>query len=135
MERSVDGTPIDDNDSRYFKSKDTSLAERFLQHHSTVKIVVIVDTHCVENGYFAWNKNGGGDYESCSLFEVSSSTLSFSPFRTLMTSIDPPRLYSPWRLQISIGCKRYTNPQPQNPDCEPCMWRLHLSGCCTKRVA
>jgi len=72
VERSVDGTPLDPNDDLFKMSKDTSLAEHFLNAHPMAKIVVIVDTHCLENGFFVWTGNSEDEYRACSLLEVST---------------------------------------------------------------
>lgn len=46
----------------------------FLTGHPTAKIIVIVDTHSIqETGTFLWNGTRAEDYESCSLFAVSIS--------------------------------------------------------------
>jgi hypothetical protein len=72
IERSVDGTPLDRNDQKFEQSKDTSLAERFLMSNEGARIVVIVDTHCLDNGRLVWTGTSADEYRACSLFEVSS---------------------------------------------------------------
>ena len=46
------------------------VAARFLVDHPTAKIVVVVDTHCVENGSFVW-KGAKSGFEACGMDEVS----------------------------------------------------------------
>jgi hypothetical protein len=72
IERSVDGTPLDHNDQKFERSKDTSLAERFLMSNDGARIVVVVDTHCLDNGRLVWTGTSADEYRACSLFEVSS---------------------------------------------------------------
>ena len=43
----------------------------FLQEHPMAKIVVIIDTHCLENGAFVYTGSSPGTYEACSLKTVS----------------------------------------------------------------
>jgi hypothetical protein len=45
--------------------------EEFLAKYETAKIVVIIDTHCENNGRFIYGTSGGPtDYQACSLEEV-----------------------------------------------------------------
>jgi hypothetical protein len=48
-------------------------AKRFLQDHPTAKIVVIVDTHCLDNGAFVYAGDSPDSYLGCMLPEVSTS--------------------------------------------------------------
>jgi hypothetical protein len=44
----------------------------FLKKHPTAKIIVIVDTHCLqESGEFIWSGGGQTDYGLCTLLSVS----------------------------------------------------------------
>ena len=46
----------------------------FLSQHPTAKIIIIIDTHSVENGAFAWTRNPkdpAGTFMTCYLYEVS----------------------------------------------------------------
>ena len=49
-------------------------AKAFLKDHPVAKIVVVIDTHCLENGAFVYAGNSNGNdpkmYEGCSLLEV-----------------------------------------------------------------
>lgn len=52
---------------------DTSeAAEDFLQEHLMAKIVVVIDTHCLENGFLLWRGTTADDYKACTLLEVST---------------------------------------------------------------
>lgn len=79
VERSIDGTSSDPSDSKFSRSKNTSIAESFLNNHPTAKIIIIVDTHALENGYFLWAKDSVDDPCGCSLLEVSVSYDSADP--------------------------------------------------------
>lgn len=47
-------------------------AERFLENHPTAKIVVVIDTHCLENGHYIYRGNNvDKDFEACQITEVS----------------------------------------------------------------
>ena len=44
----------------------------FLDQHPTAKIIVIIDTHCIqETGGFLWRGTDSESYQSCSLYDVS----------------------------------------------------------------
>ena len=49
----------------------TSEAGVFLKLHETARIVVIIDTHCLENSAFVWAGNSLDTYKGCFLYEVS----------------------------------------------------------------
>ena len=67
----MDGSPLDANDEMFTRSKDTSHVERFLRTHPLAKIIVIIDTHSLKNGFFAWTGNGKDiEFRACSLLEV-----------------------------------------------------------------
>ena len=44
--------------------------EEFLQEHKTAKIVVIIETHLMENGRFIWCGHNPDTYKVCTLWEV-----------------------------------------------------------------
>lgn len=71
IERSVDGSPLDPNDELFERSSDTSHAEKFLKTHTTAKIIVVIDTHCLESGSFIWTGTDAATYRACTLLEVS----------------------------------------------------------------
>ena len=51
-------------------------AETFLKRHRTAKIVVIIDTHCLdENGAFVYTGHSPDTYKACLLPEVSGVKL------------------------------------------------------------
>jgi hypothetical protein len=45
----------------------------FLEQFTTAKIVIVIETHCMENGCFVWKGTSADTYKACALFEVSSS--------------------------------------------------------------
>ena len=45
--------------------------EKFLREFPAAKIVVIIDTHCLDNGSFAYKGDSPGTYQGCGLLEVS----------------------------------------------------------------
>ena len=60
-----------DDDQVVTKSAPKVLKD-FLEKHTTAKIIVVVDTHSLSNGYFVWKGKSQDDYKACSLFEVSA---------------------------------------------------------------
>lgn len=53
---------------------DLRRALTFLGTHETAKIVVVIDTHCADNGFPMYAGNDSMSYQACSLFEVSLPT-------------------------------------------------------------
>jgi hypothetical protein len=47
----------------------------FLDTHPTAKIVIIIDTHCLENGAFVWRGCDPVSFEACYMPEVSTKSL------------------------------------------------------------
>lgn len=48
-------------------------AARFLKEYPTAKIVIIIDTQCLENGLYVWRRDTTkGEFEACQMEEVSS---------------------------------------------------------------
>lgn len=50
-------------------------AKEFLMVHKLAKIVVVIDTHCLDNGAFVYTGDSPSTYQACSLDEVSSFRL------------------------------------------------------------
>jgi hypothetical protein len=42
----------------------------FLEHYKSAKIIVIIDTHCLDGGFFVYKGTSPATYEGCSLEEV-----------------------------------------------------------------
>jgi hypothetical protein len=47
-------------------------AATFLAQYSYAKIIFIVDTHCLDNGFFVYKGESAANYQDCSLLEVSA---------------------------------------------------------------
>ena len=54
-------------------AKDTEAGEQFLKAQATANIVVVIDTHCIENGFFIYKGDSPENYAACSLLEVSAT--------------------------------------------------------------
>ena len=52
-------------------SSPSSTAELFFKRHPTAKIIVVIDTHCIENGGFVYAGNSPQTFQACLLPEVS----------------------------------------------------------------
>lgn len=59
------------NDDKTIRTNSSKAAESFLEEFPYAKIVVIIDTHCLENGFFVWRGNSRKTYEACPLLAVS----------------------------------------------------------------
>lgn len=42
----------------------------FLERYTSAKIIVIIDTHCLDGGFFAYKGSSPATYQGCSLEEV-----------------------------------------------------------------
>ena len=52
------------------KTDTSEAAQGFLAEFPTAKIVVIIDTHCLKNGFFVWTGNSKDSYQACPLLAV-----------------------------------------------------------------
>ena len=46
------------------------VVDKFLECYTTAKIIIVIDTHAVENGWFAYGGDTPSDYKTCCLEEV-----------------------------------------------------------------
>lgn len=51
---------------------ETWAAEEFLKRHITAKIVVVINTHCMDSGDFVWAGHDAMTYRVCTLLDVSA---------------------------------------------------------------
>lgn len=47
-------------------------AVKFLNHFDHAKLVIAIDSHCGDNGFLVWKTEDNGEYQTCSLKEVST---------------------------------------------------------------
>jgi len=59
----------EDND-KHLGPDAAAKAVEFLEARPYAKIVILIDTHAADNGYFVWSEDTTGDYKACSLLEV-----------------------------------------------------------------
>lgn len=75
VERPLNGTPepgpTDVNDDHFETTTDPTAAKSFLKEHKTAKIVFIIDTHSLDNGYFLYAGDTPNTYDGCQLIEAS----------------------------------------------------------------
>ena len=79
------------NDQATTITRDPRAAERFLKEFANYKLVIIVDTHCAESGFFLWKGKIDGEFETSPLLPVS-----------IIHHRPPPHLTSPQILQDCI---------------------------------
>jgi len=135
MERPLDGVPVagpdDRNDRHYQTTMDRTAVEAFLRMHPTAKILFIVDTHSLENGYFIYAGDSPQNYLACSLLEAGSPSHvaipHISQFSTDFTGLLPS-----WGIQISLQLRQVTEAPAQESHPQSLMWFFYLSGRCTE---
>ena len=49
-----------------------NMAGEFLEKHETAKVIMVIDTHCLENGFFVYTGASAESYKACSLKEAST---------------------------------------------------------------
>ena len=59
------------NDGTTERTRSADAAEAFLQEFPLAKIVVIINTHSSESGFFLWRGEKRGDFETSLLLPVS----------------------------------------------------------------
>ena len=73
--------------------------DKFLTYYPTAKIVIILETHCLENSRFVWTGESPDSYQACSLLEVRSDCIT-QPLADVFA--DPKRLRPKECLQIYL---------------------------------
>jgi hypothetical protein len=140
VERPLDGTPADGesdaNDSHFetYDYDDVSVAQNFLESRPTAKIIFIVDTHSLDNGYFVYTGDSPTSHEACTLLEVGPpSHHAHVILPTLST--DPKRLLPRGDIQIPLQRGRHAQPQAQEHHRQPFMRQINLPGGATEQDA
>ena len=77
-------------------------AGAFLTEHRSAKILVVVDAHCLENGFLVYAGNSPLLYEACSLGEVSTPWRLFGAAESYIPA-DSSGLHSERGAQVSSG--------------------------------
>jgi hypothetical protein len=64
------------NDGTVTKTSSPEMVEVFMTDNPMAKIIIVIDTHCLDNGFFVWTgENATKNFQSCSLLEVSLTRL------------------------------------------------------------
>lgn len=88
-------------------------AKAFLKKRQAAKIVVVVDTHCLDNGAFVYEGSTPQTYSGCRLEEVRLQDCHI-PHPASSQPTDPPGLHSRRRLSIRFQqCEEDPRTQPQ----------------------
>lgn len=125
MDITLGGRDTDEAHPDLDPSSDSSQhAKSFLKKHLTARIIIVVDTHCLDNGAFVHTGNSPETYVASFLPEVSAFK-----FNLLM---DP----QPDKCKVAGGCgtarhskvcvkrQKHSPPCPQKLDHEPCVWSV-----------
>ena len=79
---------------------------KFLTKWESAKIVVVVETHCLESGVLIWKGNEPANYETCSLFEVSMCYLCAhqvaNTYHRSSGIASPPRSSSTYQMEMML---------------------------------
>jgi len=89
----------DGDDDSTITTRTSKAAEDFMEEFPLTKIVVIIDTHCSESGFFLWRGDHKGEFETSPLLPVSEKHYLFQP-PLAHTPPDPERLCPERDLQI-----------------------------------
>jgi len=74
-------------DEAYDVTDDPGAAMAFLKARPTAKIVIVIDTHCLENGFFTYVGDDPVSLRGCSLLEVCPA---LNPLTLCLISIPDP---------------------------------------------
>jgi len=88
-----------------------STAEKFLSSHLTAKIVVVVDTHCLDNGFLVYTGASTESYKACTLKEVSTTYGQI--YRRPNFPTDPNRMYPERGWAVPPRLLRHPHPHAQ----------------------
>lgn len=112
---------------------DTEEIEEFLNRYRTAKIIIVLDTHSIDNGSFAWTGDSPDTYLGCTLNEVSVLRSHSSKFPH--ASADPRRMSPGCDISISQQIREVSSPFTQVHHSEPGLWGIHLQHPSKARVA
>ncbi|KAF9789555.1 hypothetical protein BJ322DRAFT_1177906 [Thelephora terrestris] len=113
MDRSLQHTS-GENDERLTGSQAAADAIEFLEANPYAKIVVIIDTHAAENGYFVWAKDANGDYQACLLLEILQDCTPKEIFNYMSDAEDAPSHHHKM-LIVNLACGASVSlPQPRS---------------------
>lgn len=59
------------NKSGMAVTNSSRVAEKFLEENPDSKILIVIDTHCGDSGFFVWKGDPKGDFETTPLLPVS----------------------------------------------------------------
>ena len=123
-------------DRDYDVIEDPNAAMAFLESRPMAKIVIVIDTHSVENGCFAYSDDEGGSVKACSLLEVRISRPRFYCRLGLTPTLDPSGLSPRWSIPyVCVQRKEHPTPPAQMPDRQHRMWMVDICGWCPQRAA
>ncbi|KAF9781509.1 hypothetical protein BJ322DRAFT_1022923 [Thelephora terrestris] len=104
----------DEKDEHLTGSQATADAIEFLEASPYAKILVIIDTHAAENGYFVWAKDANGDYQACSLLEILQDCSPKEIFKYMSDAEDAPSHHHKL-LIMNLACGASVSlPQPRS---------------------
>ena len=92
--------------------KDMRATSSFFKEHPTAKMITVIDSHSLDNGFFAWKRTPGGEVEACRLYEVSIVYLwlllaSIFVFLQILRDCMPPLIFE--KLTSSPTSKDHHN--------------------------
>lgn len=117
MDISLDNTEVETPAAKKKRSKgkgklghdeDDPIEEvmKFLTTWESVKIVVVVETHCLESGVLVWKGDEPANYETCLLFEVSMCYLCAHcvahVYHRSSGTASPPRSSSTCQMEVTL---------------------------------
>ena len=116
-------TPEASTSSYEPRNKPVSDVRTFLKDHPSAKIVVVIDTHCLDNGAFVYQGSTPMSYAACYLPEAST-TSHFIIVAAADSHTDTQGLHPVGGPKICLGWAKDPETSSQKPDPKPCMWSI-----------
>ena len=101
--------------------KDMRATSSSFKEHPTAKMITVINSHGLDNGFFAWKRTPGGEVEACRLYEVSIVSVVASCFN-LRVLADSEGLHASPDIRKADQQPDQQGPPQQEPHLEFGVW-------------